>query len=136
MPPPPTIAHPMHRFFTRSCDVSRTAFDFAGLSIPLGVLLLHDSTRDWVSNTKVADFGTVREDVREKVDSDLGTDVTGNQKSHGVTGHIIGTRAYMPSEYTLGHVGPKTDAFAFGVVLIELLSSRWVCGCMWVSWGV
>ena len=32
-----------------------------------------------MANTKVADFGTVWEDVREKVDSDLGTDVTGNQ---------------------------------------------------------
>ena len=29
----------------------------------------------------------------------------------------------MPGEYTLGRVGPKTDAFAFGIVAIELLSS-------------
>jgi serine/threonine protein kinase len=88
------------------------------------VLLLREHCGDWVANTKVADFGTVREDVRVRVDSDVSTDVTGNQKSHGVTKTIIGTRAYMPGEYTLGRVGPKTDAFAFGIVLIELLTSR------------
>ena len=46
------------------------------------------------------------------------------QKTHGVTKTIIGTRPYMPGEYTLGRVGPKTDSFAFGIVLIELLTSR------------
>ena len=61
--------------------------------------------------------------MREKVDSEVATDVTGNQKSHGVTAHVIGTRPYMPGEYTLGRVGPKTDAFAFGIVVIELLTS-------------
>jgi hypothetical protein len=87
------------------------------------VLLLHDNCTDWVANTKLADFGTVREDKREKNNSEVATDVTGNQKSHGITKHIIGTRPYMPGEYTIGRVGPKTDSFAFGIVLIELLLS-------------
>jgi serine/threonine protein kinase len=88
------------------------------------VLLAREHCNDWVANTKVADFGTVREDVREKVNTGLATDATGNLKSHGVTQHIIGTLPYMPAEYTLGRVGPKTDTFAFGIVLIELLSSK------------
>ena len=51
---------------------------------PQNVLLVRESCSDgdgngWVANTKVADFGTVREDVREKVDSKLATEATGNQ---------------------------------------------------------
>jgi hypothetical protein len=44
--------------------------------------------------TKVADFGTVRKDVRSKQDSALATGTT-NEKSHGTTKNIIGTRPYM-----------------------------------------
>ena len=33
--------------------------------------------------------------------------------------------SYMPAEYVLeGHVGEKTDTFAFGVVLLELLTAK------------
>ena len=46
--------------------------------------------------TKVADFGTVREDVREKRNSKLSSG-TDNKKSHGTTSHVIGTRPYMPT---------------------------------------
>jgi serine/threonine protein kinase len=79
---------------------------------------------DWLANTKVADFGTVREDKREKVDSTLDTEVVGNFRTHGVTQNIVGTLPYMPIEYTFGQVGPKTDAFSYGILLIELLTSR------------
>ena len=47
-------------------------------------------------DTKVADFGTVREDVRGKKREDLATG-TGNQKSHGTTKTVIGTLPYMPT---------------------------------------
>jgi serine/threonine protein kinase len=80
---------------------------------------------DWLANTKVADFGTVRKDVRPKVKPDLATDLTGNGlKSHASTAHIIGTRSYMPLEYLVrGHVSPKTAAFSFGIVVVELLTT-------------
>ena len=72
---------------------------------------------------QVADFGTVRQDVRGRINSDLDTDVTGNQKTHASTQNVIGTRAYMPSEYLFGRVSTKTDTFSYGIVLVELLTS-------------
>jgi serine/threonine protein kinase len=89
------------------------------------MLLAREHCADWVANTKVADFGTVRGDVRSKVKSGLATDATGNRlKSHASTAHVIGTRSYMPVEYLVrGHVSAKTDAFSFGIVVVELLTS-------------
>jgi len=64
---------------------------------------------------KVADFGTVRFAPALLEGEERGT--------HHSTQNVIGTRPYMPSEYTyFGHVSEKTDAFAFGVVLCELLT--------------
>ena len=44
-------------------------------------------------------------------------------KTHTTVADIIGTLPYMPDEYVRsGFVSDKTDAFAFGIILIELLS--------------
>jgi hypothetical protein len=62
---------------------------------------------------KVADFGTAR------MAPQLAT------STHHSTGLIVGTRPYMPYEYLQsGHVSEKTDTFAFGVVLLELLTGK------------
>ena len=64
---------------------------------------------------KVADFGTARY-VPALLES-------GN--THHSTELVIGTKPYMPLEYLQsGHVSEKTDAFAFGVVLCELLTGE------------
>jgi serine/threonine protein kinase len=45
-----------------------------------------------------------------------------NMATHMSTKIVIGTREYMPPEYSCrGHVSPKVDAFALGIVLAELL---------------
>ena len=49
---------------------------------------------DMLPITKLADFGTVREDVRHRKIS-AQTTSTHNKESHGVTKQIIGTRPYM-----------------------------------------
>ena len=52
--------------------------------------------------------------------------------THASTKRIIGTHAYMPTEYyMLGHVSEKTDSFAYGIVLVELLTGCSVC----IAWG-
>ena len=63
---------------------------------------------------KLADFGAVR------IAPVLLTD-----KTHMSTREIVGTRPYQPNEYiSMGHVSEKTDTFAFGVVLLELLTGK------------
>jgi hypothetical protein len=74
---------------------------------------------DTISMAKVADFGTVRTDDRNK----NGIYST-RDKTHASTNMVVGTTPYMPAEYTgRGHVSEKTDAFAMGIVIIELLIS-------------
>jgi serine/threonine protein kinase len=69
---------------------------------------------------KVADFGTAR-----YAPELLEANTQGWRNTHHSTGNVIGTRPYMPIEYiTLGHVSEKTDTYAFGVVLCELLTAE------------
>lgn len=76
------------------------------------------SDLDMTTCIKVSDFGTVSEDVRHRKLKELTTS-SHNKDTHATTSHIIGTLPYMPNEYTLyGHVTAKTDAFAFGIVMM------------------
>jgi serine/threonine protein kinase len=75
---------------------------------------------------KVADFGTARIAPQLAMNSlvcSLGSG--GDGRTHHSTSVIVGTRPYMAPEYAqMGHVSEKTDTFAFGVVLLELLTGR------------
>ena len=69
---------------------------------------------------KVADFGTARM-APQLAQRARG----GSSKTHHSTRLIVGTRPYMPMEYLqMGQVSEKTDTFAYGVVLLELLTGR------------
>jgi serine/threonine protein kinase len=62
------------------------------------------SGEDMLPLTKLADFGTVRDDVRHRKLSNKTTG-TDNIQSHASTKQVIGTRPYMSPEYlTLGQV--------------------------------
>jgi len=44
---------------------------------------------------------------------------------NALTKHIMGTQGYMAPEYLAdGFVSPKLDVFAFGVVLLEMISNK------------
>jgi serine/threonine protein kinase len=61
---------------------------------------------------KIADFGAVR--IAPKLLTN----------THYSAPDIIGTKPYQPPEYVMsGHVSEKTDTFALGVVLLELLTA-------------
>eukprot|EP00937_MAST-01D_sp_MAST-1D-sp2_P007391 g7391.t1 len=69
---------------------------------------------------KLADFGTVR-----FVPNKLSKQGTDSAPTHHSTIHVVGTQGYMPVEYCMkGRVSAKTDTFAFGVILLELLTAR------------
>ena len=96
----------------------------------------------------MADFGTVREDTRDGVYNSSG--MKSSAKTHASTNQVVGTKPYMAPEYMLkvswlvcsvcfivrcqyliiplllskGHVSERTDAFSFGILIIELLISE------------
>jgi serine/threonine protein kinase len=84
--------------------------------------LLHgfkNATLDKTSVAKVADFGTARED-----DRNAGNQLRTSAMTHAFTRQVAGTTPYMPNEYIQnGHVSEKTDAFAFGILVIEVLTN-------------
>jgi serine/threonine protein kinase len=67
---------------------------------------------------KISDFGTVRTNT-EQAKGVLRT----HDMTHASTKQVCGTQPYMPVEYfNRGHVSTRTDAFAFGIMVIELLT--------------
>lgn len=66
---------------------------------------------------KVSNFGLARTLVLE--------DEEGEQGTLQLTRHVVGTQGYMAPEYVEnGVITTKLDVFAFGVVVLELLSGR------------
>jgi eukaryotic-like serine/threonine-protein kinase len=64
---------------------------------------------------KVLDFGLAK----------LGVARTENATDSGTTGLVIGTAGYMSPEQAQGHpIDKRTDIWAFGVVLLEMLSGE------------
>ena len=76
-------------------------------------ILLADYNGQFVA--KIADFGAVR----------IAPTLLVTNVSHYTAREVIGTKPYQPPEYTgQGHVSEKTDTFAFGVVVLELLTAK------------
>ena len=79
------------------------------------VLLTRGSRGEIVA--KVADFGTARIMPSKQQQQ--------QHQAHHSTRVVVGTTPYMPGEYLqAGHVSEKTDTYAFGVVLLELLTGK------------
>ncbi|CAN6208072.1 unnamed protein product [Urochloa humidicola] len=62
-------------------------------------------------NPKISDFGLAR--------------ILGREQSQAVTNHVVGTYGYMAPEYVMrGNYSVKSDAFSFGVMVLEIVTGR------------
>ncbi|CAN6381447.1 unnamed protein product [Urochloa humidicola] len=75
-------------------------------------------------NPKIADFGLAR--------------IFSRDQTHAVTNRLIGTNGYMAPEYLMrGNYSVRSDAFSFGVIVLEIVTGRknydWV-QVVWEHW--
>nr|CAD1829372.1 unnamed protein product [Ananas comosus var. bracteatus] len=62
-------------------------------------------------NPKISDFGLAR--------------LFGGDQTQAVTNRVVGTFGYMAPEYAMhGHFSIKSDVFSFGVLILEIITSR------------
>ncbi|CAN6168296.1 unnamed protein product [Urochloa humidicola] len=62
-------------------------------------------------NPKISDFGLAR--------------IFGRDQTQAVTNHVVGTYGYMAPEYVMrGNYSVKSDAFSFGVMVLEIVTGR------------
>ncbi|KAM0861905.1 hypothetical protein ACQ4PT_045594 [Festuca glaucescens] len=67
-------------------------------------------------NPKISDFGLAR--------------IFGRDQTQAVTNRVVGTYGYMAPEYVArGNYSVKSDAFSFGVIVLEIITGRKNNGC-------
>lgn len=70
---------------------------------------------------KIANFGL----AGPAMDETTSTTSTDHSKTRTGTSHVVGTRGYVDPEYlTTGVATPKIDVFAYGVVILELMTRK------------
>ncbi|VAH11331.1 unnamed protein product [Triticum turgidum subsp. durum] len=66
---------------------------------------------DMNMNPKISDFGLAK--------------IFGRDQTQGVTNRVIGTYGYMAPEYVMrGNYSVKSDAFSFGVLVLEIMTGK------------